>query len=112
MKRRLPAITARLGSTARCPVTPRATSSFSHRETDFRFVSRLALEEEGIYYYFRHELGKHTLVFADSIAAHDKYPGLSDPYLPPTDRGSRQGYHLDSWRVSQEIQPAAYVLKE
>ena len=82
-----------------------------YRETDFNFVSRL-MEEEGIYYYFRHELGKHTLVFADSIGAHDKYPGLSVPYLPPTDSGSRQRDHLDSWRVSQEIQPAAYVMKE
>lgn len=33
-------------------------------ETDFAFISRL-LEEEGVYYYFKHEDGKHTLVFAD-----------------------------------------------
>ena len=32
-------------------------------ETDFDFVSRL-MEEEGIYYYFRHEQSKDTLVFA------------------------------------------------
>jgi type VI secretion system secreted protein VgrG len=82
-----------------------------YRETDFNFVSRL-MEEEGIYYYFRHALGKHTLVFADSLGAHDKYPGLGVPYLPPTDSGRHQGDHLDSWRVSQEIQPAAYVMKE
>jgi type VI secretion system secreted protein VgrG len=82
-----------------------------YRETDFNFVSRL-MEEEGIYYYFRHEVGKHTLVFADSIGAHDKYLGLSVPYLPPTDSGRRQGDHFDSWRVSQEIQPAAFVMKE
>ena len=39
-------------------------------ETDFDFVSRL-LEEEGIYYYFRHEDGKHTLVLADAYGAHE-----------------------------------------
>jgi type VI secretion system secreted protein VgrG len=35
-----------------------------YRETALDFVSRL-LEEEGIYYYFTHESGKHTLVLAD-----------------------------------------------
>ena len=35
-----------------------------YRETHFDFVSRL-LEEEGIYYYFRHEMGKHSLVLTD-----------------------------------------------
>ena len=37
------------------------------RETDFNFVSRL-LEQCGIFYFFEHENGKHTLVLADSSA--------------------------------------------
>ncbi len=37
-----------------------------YRETDFNFVSRL-MEHEGIYYFFTHENGKHTLVLADSV---------------------------------------------
>ena len=32
-----------------------------YRETDFNFVSRL-MEQEGMYYYFKHAEGKHTLV--------------------------------------------------
>jgi len=36
-----------------------------YRETDFNFVTRL-MEEEGIYYYFKQENGKHTLWMADS----------------------------------------------
>jgi type VI secretion system secreted protein VgrG len=35
-----------------------------YRETDFNFASRL-MEEEGIFYFFQHEKGKHTLVLAD-----------------------------------------------
>ncbi len=35
--------------------------SVQYRESDFNFVSRL-LEEEGIFYFFKHEDGKHTLV--------------------------------------------------
>ncbi|MCU1749081.1 type VI secretion system tip protein VgrG [Pseudomonas sp. 6D_7.1_Bac1] len=36
-----------------------------YAETDFAFVSRL-LEEEGIFWFFTHEDGKHTLVLGDS----------------------------------------------
>jgi type VI secretion system secreted protein VgrG len=39
-----------------------------YRETDLEFVSRL-LEEEGIFYFFEHAEGKHTLVIADSPSA-------------------------------------------
>jgi len=44
-----------------------------YRETDFNFVSRL-MEQEGVYYYFEHEKDKHTVVFADSPAAHNPFP--------------------------------------
>lgn len=44
-----------------------------YRETDFNFVSRM-LEQEGVYYYFEHEKEKHTVVFADSPAAHQPFP--------------------------------------
>ena len=40
-----------------------------YRESDFNFVSRL-MEEEGIYYYLRHEQGKHTLVMADQTGGY------------------------------------------
>ncbi|MGO8788425.1 MAG: type VI secretion system Vgr family protein [Terriglobia bacterium] len=39
-----------------------------YRETDFNFVSRL-MEEYGIYYFFQHEDGKHTLVMGDDPSA-------------------------------------------
>jgi type VI secretion system secreted protein VgrG len=39
-----------------------------YRETAFDFVSRL-MEHEGIFYYFRHEEGKHILVLGDQASA-------------------------------------------
>ncbi len=36
------------------------------RETHYDFLTRL-LEEEGIYFYFRHEQGKHVLVMTDHV---------------------------------------------
>jgi type VI secretion system secreted protein VgrG len=35
-----------------------------YRETDFNFISRL-MEDEGIFYFFKHENGKHTLIITD-----------------------------------------------
>ncbi|UCP00389.1 type VI secretion system tip protein VgrG [Metapseudomonas lalkuanensis] len=50
-------------------------------ETDFAFVSRL-LEEEGIFWFFTHEDGKHTLVLGDSNDAFPQIPnGPKVPYL-------------------------------
>ena len=45
-----------------------------YRETDFNFVSRL-LEQEGIFYFFEHEDGNHTMVLADSPQEHKLCPG-------------------------------------
>lgn len=47
-----------------------------YRETHYAFVSRL-MEQEGIYWYFVHEDGKHTLVLADDYAAHEAFPGYA-----------------------------------
>lgn len=49
-----------------------------YQETAFAFVSRL-LEDEGIFYFFEHSNGEHTLVLADDPAAHPSCPGLSAP---------------------------------
>ncbi|GAB2588584.1 type VI secretion system Vgr family protein [Nitrincola alkalisediminis] len=41
-----------------------------YQESDFTFLSRL-FEEEGIYYFFKHEAGKHTLVLSDHFIGTD-----------------------------------------
>ena len=47
-----------------------------YRETDFNFACRL-MEEEGIYYFFKHDAGKHTMVLANTPEAHPDVPGPS-----------------------------------
>ena len=47
--------------------------SIENRESEFDFVSRM-MEREGIYCYLEHEKGKHTLVLADSLSAHQPAP--------------------------------------
>ncbi|RPJ03688.1 MAG: type VI secretion system tip protein VgrG, partial [Deltaproteobacteria bacterium] len=43
---------------------PKREYCLQYRETDFDFLSRL-LEEEGIYYFFKHEDGNHTMILSD-----------------------------------------------
>lgn len=44
-----------------------------YRESDFDFISRL-MEEEGIYYYFEHLDGKHTMIIANTPQSHVALP--------------------------------------
>ena len=79
-----------------------------YRESDFNFVSRL-MEHEGIYYYFKHENEKHTLVLADGHVAHETVSGYENvPYKTPHDVGVWED-HLDAWTVAQQIRPGAFA---
>ena len=83
-----------------------------YRETDFDFVSRL-MEEEGIYYYFKHDNGKHALVLCDSYSSHDTIPGYeSVPYFPPGNEASHERDHLFEWAVAKSVQTGMYALRD
>jgi len=83
-----------------------------YRETDFNFVSRL-MEQEGIYYYFKHEDGKHTMVLSDSVSAHDPIPDYEKvPYYPPSESGRRERDHLSAWSVRKQVEPGKYSLRD
>ena len=83
-----------------------------YRETDFNFVSRL-MEQEGIYYYFKHEKDKHVLVLADSVSAHEPYPDYEKlPFFPPDEDLRRERDHIFDWNTTQRIQPGIYALDE
>jgi type VI secretion system secreted protein VgrG len=88
------------------------TYCVQYRETDFNFVSRL-MEQEGIYYFFLHEDGKHTMVLADGAASHDRAPGYEEvPYYPPEEGGQRERDHVSGWSVEKEVQPGSYTLRD
>jgi type VI secretion system secreted protein VgrG len=78
-----------------------------YRETSFNFVSRL-MEQYGIFYFFKHEQGKHTLVMADSSTAHSACPVVSSiPYV--TDTGGPQGDVIIEWQLEQELRTGKYT---
>lgn len=73
-----------------------------YRETDFNFVSRL-MEQEGIYTYFKHEQGKHTLVLCDSLSRHDPAEHYETiRYDPDVSAGSLQE-RITSWTVEKRV---------
>jgi type VI secretion system secreted protein VgrG len=82
-----------------------------YRETDFKFVSRL-MEQEGIYYYFKHENGKHTLVLADSASAHTPYPEFEELEYHPADKGTTTEQCISDWSVETHLQPGACALND
>ncbi len=81
-----------------------------YRESDFNFVSRL-MEEEGIYYYFSHSPGKHTLMLCDSPGAHPPLNGGEElPYAPPAGPGGRRGREgITRWRTGKTVRSGNYV---
>ncbi len=78
-----------------------------YRETALNYVSRL-MEEEGIYYFFEHSDGGHTMVLADSPSAHDNVATLAfnkSPNQKDTDT-------VLEWHVEQEAQTGKYTLND
>lgn len=83
-----------------------------YRETDFNFVSRL-MEQEGIYYYFKHDKDKHIMVLSDSVSSHEPYPGFEKlPFFPPDEHLRREEDHIYEWTLAREVQSGTYALND
>jgi type VI secretion system VgrG family protein len=85
------------------------TYCVQYNESDFNFVSRL-MEHEGIYYYFTHEEGRHTLVIADSYSAHGKCYEEEIRYLPEEQRVRPEEEHVSTWSIARELRSGKYAL--
>lgn len=63
-----------------------------YNESNFNFISRL-MEDEGIFYFFKHTDGKHTLVLSDSESAYAPINGEAKvEFLKNTNSSFRMGY--------------------
>ena len=82
-----------------------------YNESDFNFVSRL-LEEEGIYYFFRHEESKHILVFADSQSSHEPEADTKElPFYPPDQHREHLQQVVNSWAPTQRQRPDTFATR-
>lgn len=78
-----------------------------YRESDFNFISRL-MEQEGIYYSFAHENGRHTLVLTDSCAAHSPAKGYDEIAFHHPERVIVDREFIFRWTVERQVQPGRY----
>jgi type VI secretion system secreted protein VgrG len=86
------------------------TYCVQYRETDFDFVSRL-MEEEGIYYYFEHGDGKHTLKLVDSDSGHKTLENKATIAFHEPGRGTHvDDEHITVLTKRVDIQPGTVAL--
>src|SRR5262249_42981004 len=79
-----------------------------YRETDFNFVSRL-MEDEGIFYFFKHASGSHQMVVGNKSSSHPDMAQSSLIY-DEVRGGSRPESRVIHWQKSQEIRTGKFTL--
>jgi type VI secretion system secreted protein VgrG len=79
-----------------------------YRETDFNFASRL-MEEEGLYYFFKHE-GGHKMVVANTPQSHPDMPQASKLIFDVETGGNRPEDRVYSWEKVQELRAGKVTL--
>ena len=80
-----------------------------YRETDFDFASRL-MEEEGIFYFFKHTSGGHSMVVANAPASHPDLPEQSQIIYEGMEGGTRDEDRIHKWEKVQEISSGKYTV--
>ncbi|MBX3421508.1 MAG: type VI secretion system tip protein VgrG [Pirellulaceae bacterium] len=87
---------------------PKREYCVQYRETDFDFVCRL-MEEEGIFYFFVHENGKHTLHLADSASVYkDCQESTVDYYKSKLDTRELKA-QIHGWEHNYQFRPGAWA---
>ncbi len=81
-----------------------------YRETSFDFASRL-METVGLYYYFTHADGKHTLVMADDPNSHTALGTAIPFYFSQTEVRAVED-HIWEWTADLHLQPGAYTYRD
>ncbi|WP_414147505.1 type VI secretion system Vgr family protein [Erwinia sp. BNK-24-b] len=83
-----------------------------YQESSFDFISRL-MELEGIYYGFRHEMDKHTMVLADSARQHQPFAGYEViPYHATPSGGSTGEEGISVWELQDSVTPGIYSIDD
>ena len=78
-----------------------------YQESAFDFISRL-MEEDGIFYFFEHEDGKHTLVLADDSGAITDCPNRASARFRPELGIQQDSDVVFRWSLEEQAVPAKY----
>ena len=82
-----------------------------YQETAFAFVSRL-MEEEGIYYFFKHEDGKHTLILGDDASGYLPCPDLPEARYVGERSSSEDPYAVAQCDFEKEVVAGGYATSD
>lgn len=80
-----------------------------YRETDFNFVQRL-MEHEGIYYFWEHKEGAHTMVVCDHMSSHKPVEGFGKVRYRPEKYGLQEEFRLSTWQAQHRVTPGKYAI--
>ncbi len=83
---------------------PKREYCVQYRETAFNFISRL-MEYEGIFYFFQHAEGKHTMVLANAASSYAECPESPVEYSP----GSLVANHIQNWEHHYEFRSGKWT---
>ena len=68
------------------------------------------MEEEGIYYFFKHTDGSHQMVVTDVTGQHPPVPGQSNVIYEEVSRRTRDDMRITAWEKTQELRSGEYTL--
>ena len=82
---------------------------FSIARRDFNFASRL-MEEEGIFYFFKHTADGHQLVVTNTPDSHPDLENKSTIIYEEVGGGTREEERITGWEKTQELRSGKYTL--
>jgi type VI secretion system secreted protein VgrG len=68
------------------------------------------MEEEGIYYFFKHANGSHKMVLANTPQSHPAVPGYSTIVFEELEGGNREDQRIFAWEKVQELRSGKVTL--
>ena len=91
---------------------PKLEYCVQYRETDLAFVCRL-MEQHGIYYYFEHAEGDHTMILADAKSSHKPVPGLATVNFIPDETGDQvREENIKHWSAGRHFRAGKVQLRD
>jgi len=82
-----------------------------YNETHGNFVHRL-MQRFGIYYFHRHEAGRHTLVLCNSRMGHGPFPGYANIRYRSAKQAALTEEHIFLWDSGERMAPGKCSVKD
>lgn len=79
-----------------------------YRESDYEFISRL-MEEDGLWYFFTHAEGQHTMVLCNDGSAHTAMPEGSLTWSHAGTQDQKREDVITTWRYKQQLRSLKFT---